>query len=240
MTMLQQLALDRTAARSYYVGSALVLLLAGCTGRPGSIAPANLRPLEESTAKSWAAELRPTRAMLYDLRWTYTTQKGSTRGRATVRFAPPDSLRFDYRAPFGRSGAAVVVGDSVLWAEPEEDVDQLIPVAPLFWAALGIPRDPPMGSRLYGLQTGSQRIWQYVSLGDTLSYVIADSPELRLQAQVRRFDEFVGTTETVLDDSTRVPEEATMTFPGSATLFVLNVVNVEMLAAHDPDVWKRP
>jgi hypothetical protein len=240
MTMSQQLALDRTTVRFYYVGSLVVLLVTACSGRPSSIAPANLSPLEESTARSWAAELQPSQAVLYDLRWTYTTQKGSTRGRATVRFAPPDSLRFDYRAPFGRSGAAVVVGDSVIWAEPEEDVDQLIPVAPLFWAALGIPRDAPAGSRLYGLQTGSQRIWQYVSQGDTLSYVMADEPQLRLQAQVRRFDEVIGTTETILNDSTRVPEEATMTFPGSASLFLLNVVNVETLASHDPDVWKRP
>jgi hypothetical protein len=240
MTMLQQLALDRLTVRSYYVGSAVVLLLLSCSGRPESIAPESLNPLEESTIRGWVAELQPGRAALYELRWTYTTQRGSARGRATVRFAPPDSLRFDYRGPFGRSGAAMVVGDSVLWSEPEEDVEQLIPVAPLFWAALGIPRDPPPGSMLYGLEAGSRRVWQYVSNGDTLSYVVTGEPEFRLQAEVRRFDAVIGTTRAVLSDSTRLPEEASMTFPRSATLFVLNVVNVDTLTSHDPDVWKRP
>ncbi len=238
--MLQQLAVDRSSVHSYYVGSAAVLLLLGCAGRPESIAPESLAPLEEATARTWVNELQPGQAALYDLRWTYATQQGSAKGRATVRFAPPDSLRFDYRAPFGRSGAAVVIGDEVLWAEPEDDVDQLIPVAPLFWAALGIPRGAPPGSQVYGIETGSQRVWQYVSGGDTLSYVVTSEPELRLQAEVRRFEEVVGITDAVFDDSTHVPREATMTFPGSATLFLLNVVKVETLASHDPDVWKRP
>ncbi len=240
MIMLQQLALDRLRAGPYYVGCATAVLLAGCSGRPNSIAPADMEPLEVAVVGDWVAQLQPDQARLYDLRWTYTTQRGAVRGRSTVRFAPPDSLRFDYRGPFGRSGAAVVVGDSVLWAEPEEDVEQLIPVAPLFWAALGIPRDPPTGARVFGLESGTQRIWQYVSGGDTLSYVVTGEPEFRLQAEVRRLDEVIGTTDAVFNDSTQVPEEATMTFPQSATLFQLRMVNVETLASHDPDVWKRP
>ena len=67
-----------------------------------------------------------------------------------VRIAPPDTLRFDYRGPFGRSGAAVIVADSALWVVPQRDARELLPAAPVFWAALGIPQPPPRDARLSG------------------------------------------------------------------------------------------
>ena len=237
--MAQRLALDRLIQATYYCGAA-VLLLAGCRGYPGRLEPAGLRPLDPATAAGWAAESQPTEAARYDLRWTYTTQRGSARGRASVRVAPPDSLRFDYRGPFGRSGAAVVVGDGVIWSEPEQDVEQLIPVAPLFWAALGVVSRPPAGAAVYGTTTDTQRILQYVSGGDTLSYVVTDEPPYRLQAEMRSYDAVVGLVELEYDDSTHVPAEATMSFPQSASIIILSVESLETVSSFDPDTWKRP
>ncbi|UCG86879.1 MAG: hypothetical protein JSW71_23800 [Gemmatimonadota bacterium] len=238
--MTQRLTLDQLICKTYYCGAVVLLLINGCRGYPGRIGPAGLEPLDAATASNWAAEFQPQQAARYDLRWTYTTQRGSVRGRASVRVAPPDSLRFDYRGPFGRSGAAVVVGDGVIWSEPEEDVDQLIPVAPLFWAALGVAREPPADAAVFGLETATQRIWQYVTGGDTLSYVVTGEPPYRLQAEMRSFDAVVGLVELEYDDSTRAPVEATMSFPASASIFLLSVENLETVASFGPDTWKRP
>lgn len=237
--MPQRLALDQLIRTAYYFG-AIALLLSGCRGYPGRLEPTGLAPMDPAAASRWAVEFQPAQAVRYDLRWTYTTQRGSARGRASVRIAPPDSLRFDYRGPFGRSGAAVVVGDGVIWSEPEEDVGQLIPVAPLFWAALGVVRQPPSGAAVFGRETATQTIWQYVSGGDTLSYVVTGEPPYRLQAEMRSFDAVVGLVELEYNDSTHVPVEATMSFPQSASIILLSVENLETVTSFDPDTWKRP
>lgn len=221
-------------------GATLVGLAAGCHSPPASLMPVGMGPLPSETAEAWVAALVPTRAKLYDLRWTYRTQRGTMRGRAAVRLAPPDSMRFDYRGPFGRSGAAFIVGYQVIWAQPEEDVGGLVPVAPLFWAALGIPRGPPPGWEIRGREENGRRIWEYVRGGDRLGYVVEGLSPLRLQAELRRFDTVIGTVEAVYGDSIHVPVRATITFPLSASQFFFTVVNVETIAELDREVWKRP
>jgi hypothetical protein len=238
--MFQRLALDQLGSRSYYFGGLMLLVSLGCSGYPGRLEPGVLPPLDEGVTAGWVAELEPTQATQVDFKWTYTTQQGSVRGRAAVRVAPPDSLRFDYSGPFGRSGAAVVIGDSVVWSQPEEDTEQLIQVAPLFWAAFGVARRAPPEAEVFGTETSSRRIWQYVSGADTLSYVVTREPPYRLQAEMRRFDAVVGSVELEFDDSTRVPVEATMSFPQSASIFLLSVENVETVGPFDPETWKRP
>ena len=238
--MFQRLALDHLSSRSYYFGGLVLLVSLGCSGYPARFEPGVLPPMDEGITAGWMFELEPTQPTRYDFKWTYTTQQGSARGRAAIRLAPPDSLRFDYQGPFGRSGAALVIGDGVEWSQPEEDVEQLIPVAPLFWAALGVARRAPPDAEVFGIETSSRRVWQYVSGGDTLSYVVTREPPYRLQAEMRRFDAVVGLVEVEFDDSTRVPVEATMSFPQSASIFLLSVENVETVSSFDLETWKRP
>jgi len=239
--MLQQLALDRRGLKPYLW---LVFVLLGVSAACGSgwslVGRESLSPMSERQVRAWVSELVPAGRRLYDMRWAYRTQQGGVRGRAAIRFAPPDSIRFDYRGPFGRSGAAVVVGDSMVWAEPEEDVSELIPVAPLFWAAIGIPRDPAPGATVYGRETNGERVWQYALAGDTLTYVVRRGTEYRFQAEMRRLDDLVGTVDVSFADSVGIPSEATMNFPGSATIFQLIVDNVESLDSFDSQVWRRP
>jgi hypothetical protein len=128
----------------------------------------------------------------------------------------------------------------MIWAEPEEDVSELIPVAPLFWAALGIPVDPPEGAAVYGRETELQRTWMYVMDGDSLSYVVSRGSEYRLEAEMRRQGDVIGTVELTFADSVGNPREAMMTFPQTATLFGLDVQGIEILEAVDPEVWRRP
>jgi len=218
----------------------LQLWALGCRPGLGLVTPEGMERLSSETERAWLAELAPTEATLYDLRWTFRTQQGATRGRAMIRLVPPDSIRFDYRGPFGRSGAAVVVGDSVVWAEPEEDVSEIIPVAPLFWAAIGVARQAPTGSSVFGQEAGSERIWQYDVAEEALTYVVRRDPGLKLQTEMRRLDEIIGLVETVYDDSTGAPQQAIMTFPTTASQFLFDFRNVEKLESVDPDVWKRP
>lgn len=240
--MWQRLALDRPARRSYYgVALALALTAGACGVKIPRLGPALLPPMERDTVTEWVRTFHPAGPVLFDLRWTYRTQQGTSRGRASVRFVPPDSVRFDYRAPFGKSGAAVIIGDDVVWSRPEDDVGQLIQVAPLFWAALGMPRMPPEGWAISGLAEGGVRTWRYAAAGDTLTYrARAAVPGASLEAQMRSGGDVVGAVDVVFADSVLQPVSATMVFPGSASRVDFTVVAIEPITAVDPGIWKAP
>lgn len=221
---------------------ALVLAALGtgaCVGRPGPIAPDELPPLARRAVVQWVRELRPRSPLRYDLRWIYETQQGRTRGRAAVRFAPPDSLRFDYRGPFGRAGAAVLVGDSVVWARPSDDVEELIPVVRLFWGAMGIPQDPPVGAAVWGREASDVRVWRHATTLDTLTYVERWGSGHTLTVEMRHAGSLVGTA-TAEYAAGAVLRGARMHFPASAALFTVSVQDVEQLTSVDPSVWREP
>jgi hypothetical protein len=234
--MSQWVALDRAARVLYY--ALLAGTLAGCRTGVAPIAPAQMPPLELTVVASWVDSLLPGGARRYGVRWTVETQKGQLRGRAAARVVPPDSLRFDYRAPFGRSGAAVVIGDSLRWAKPEER--NPVPPAPLFWAALGIPLRVPPGAVVTGREITGERAWRYAAGEDTLTYVVTTGSGLRLRAMFRRNGDVVGTVVTVFDSASGLPTESTVLFPRSGALFLMTVQEVEDLASVEPDIWEVP
>jgi hypothetical protein len=240
--MWQRLALDCLSRRLYYpLALGVVLGVAACGVRIKDLAPSGLPPMDRGVAVEWAEAFRPAGARRYDLRWTYQTQQGTTRGRAAVRFVPPDSVRFDYRAPFGRSGAAVIVGQEILWSRPEEDVERLIQIAPVFWAAMGIPLAPPLEASVQGRQAGDVRTWRYAGPVDTLTYQGAASlPGSTFRAQMRTGGEIVGTAEVNFADSTPHPAAATMLFPSSASAVFFTIEAIETLSASDSTIWQEP
>jgi hypothetical protein len=195
--------------------------------------------MEAEVLRQWLSSYLPDSARRYELRWRFHTPKGSTAGRAAVRVSPPDSLRFDYRGPFGRSGAAVVVGDSALWAEPEEETGQLIPVAPLFWAGLGLPPEPPAGALIFGREGPGGRAWRYVLNGDTLDFVeVGEIPE-RLLSQLRR-GRILAAAMVRFRAGSRLPIEGEMSFPPQGALFRFTVEAIESVPPFDPSIWRRP
>lgn len=218
---------------------AVLVVVSGCKHRGEPLSPDGMNRLTLGTVQSWLVDLAPQRAARYDVNWTYQTQQGAVRGQAALRVQPPDSMRFDYRGPFGRAGASVVVNDDVVWAEPEEEVELLMPVVPLFWAALGIPRDPSPGAQIIGLETDTERRWRYGENGDTLDYVVTRVPPYRLQASMRRLRDVIGLVEVTYDD-TRMPVEAMLTFPQTATRFMFDVTKVDTTVTLSPDIWDRP
>ncbi len=236
----QGFPLDRGRRALYYLLVAIGLFgLAGCAGRLRSIAPDNLAPLEPAVAAQWAGELAPDRPLRLNLRWRFMNQQGSSAGRAVVRYAPPDTLRFDYRGPFGKSGSAVVVGDRALWAQPEQDFRNLIPAAALFWAALGIPGAPPRGATVLGMDGAERRAWRYVVGEDEMDFILVRVPATRLLAEWRVAHRIQGVSELDLDPETGQPISALMTFPRDAARFSFTFDGIDTVAAFAPDTWTR-
>lgn len=238
--MPQGFPLDRPRRPVYYALACAGALVAACGGGLRSIAPTGLTPLSPDTARAWVAALAPTGPVRYDLRWRYTTQQGSSAGRAAVRVAPPDTLRFDYRGPFGRSGSALIVAEEVVWAEPEEDARSLLPTAPLFWAALAIPRPPPPDADVFGRRWDHQVAWRYVQGGEVIDYIARrDGTPAELLAELRSADRIVGAATTALTPGSTHPREARIVFPGEAALFTFTVEGFDTLATFGPETWSR-
>ncbi len=237
--MRQRFALDRIVRAPYVlVLGALLVAGLGCRAGVSPIAPVDMPVLAREVAVAWVDSLVPAAPMRFDVRWTVETQKGHVRGRASARVVPPDSLRFDYRAPFGRSGAAVLIGDSLVWAKPEDR--NPVPPAPLFWAALGIALHPPAGGAITGRALTTERAWRYAHGPDTLTYVVALSGSRRLRALFRREGEVVGTVETAFEDGAPIPKDAKVVFPSSGALFLMTIQTVESLTSVDSTIWAEP
>ncbi|MEX0690324.1 MAG: hypothetical protein WD934_01940 [Gemmatimonadales bacterium] len=230
--------LDPRRGRSYYAATLLVLAGAGCRGAPEPIAPMGLRPIAPTVVEQWAANLRPTMPTQYDVRWRFTRPQGSVAGRAVIRYQGPDTLRFDYRGPFGRSGAAMFVGADVVWAQPAAELRELIPTAPLFWAGLGLPLGPAPGMTFAGLEDEGVRAWRYLDGRDVLD-VVWRSAARHLQAEFRQNDRLIGLAD-VQYDSIGVPATAELRFPGTAGRLSFRFEAVTTVERFTPETWRRP
>ncbi len=233
--------LDRRGVSAYYgwCAAAAVVALACARGIP-SIAPTGLEPLDRARMLAWLAAYRTPSSVRYELKWRFVNQKGETAGRAAVRIAPPDTLRFDYRGPFGRSGAALIVGDSALWLVPERETRDLVPAAPLFWVALGQPRPPPAGATLFGRERETEHAWRYATDADTADFVETRPGPDHLLAEVRRTGRMVASIDVRFRPGTKIPAESRLRFPQDGSALLLTVEGFQNVAAFDPSTWRRP
>jgi hypothetical protein len=215
-------------------------LASGCATGLRSIAPAGLQPVEADSVRAWAAEFRPAVGLEYELRWRFENDDGRAAGRAVARYAPPDTLRFDYRGPFGRSGSVLVIGNEPVWMEPEGDAKSLIPVAPVLWAALGIVRLPRDGDSLLGDASAERRAWRYLAADEVLDFIRVPAPGGRLLAEMRRADQIVSVVDVELAGATPVPLAAVMRFQRPRSTFSLTIRQVDTVAAFPPETWHRP
>lgn len=239
--MSQWLVLDQRRLAPYYALTVVMALsLLACAPAIHSIAPLGLEAVPRDTIEAWLLGYQPSGRVRYDMKWRFINQKGASAGRAAVRIAPPDSVRLDYRGPFGRSGAAMIVADSALWAVPERDAHDLLPAAPLFWAALGIPQPPPGRAELSGRWRGGPRAWRYLADRDTMDFVEVGLGPDGLLTEVRREGKIVASTEVRFRPGTRVPLEARLRFPQDGSALILSVEAVENVAGFDPNTWRRP
>ncbi len=213
-------------------------LLAACTPRLGSIAPRGFEPADRGVVDGWLERLTPARSRLYELRpWRYRNENGSASGRATIRIVPPDSMRFDYRGPFGKSGNAAVVRDSAIWMNGE-DFEGLVTYAPLFWTALGMPPVPPDSIDLYSLIGDDFRAWRYILAQDTLDFVLQGSPATRLLGEIRRQGQVLAQAKVELDTLTGLAAQSRIDFY-NVSRFEFTVQTVDTLASFDSTIWQQ-
>jgi hypothetical protein len=211
-----------------------------------------LAPANRDSAAQWARTTLPRAPALIRFRWHYQDERVKYAGRGTVRIAPPDSLRFDYVGPLGLgSGAAVIIGDSVRWADPEKDFRALVPAIPMLWAAFAMVRPPADDATVLGtervdsLRHTRRVVWRFAQSDDTLDYVVTlpDSAGRRggvvLEAEWRRRGKMVARSRTQLDTLAH-PANARIDFPdvSGGARFELTVVVVDTAAVIAPAVWR--
>lgn len=219
-----------------------LLLAASCTG--GGLAPlpmpSGLAPGTTEEATRWARSTRPAENRELRFRFQFLDEKGSAKGRGRIRLALPDSVRFDVVGPFGAGrGAALVVGDTSVWADPEDDVRKLVPNYPLFWAMLGIARRPGPGSTVRKFADGTITAWQFVAGGDTLEYIREAGPANRLIAEVRQGGKRVGRVETKFGPD-GLPASSRLVVQGPPAKLDLTFYQNEKARPFAPDTWTRP
>ena len=247
----QRFLLDRLRALSYIGASAL---LAACPRAPARLVPApvTLVPASRDSAVAWTRATLPRGATVIRFRWRFADERVRYAGRGSARIAPPDSLRFDYAGPFGLgSGAAVVIGDAVAWADPAANFRSLAPAIPMLWASLGMVRPPAESAAVFGLvQTagdGRRAVWRFAQGADTLDYVVTEggggegeagtAAEPALEAEWRRNGAVVARSRTQFDARAR-PRSARVDFPEASARFELIVVGVDTAAVIPPALWR--
>jgi hypothetical protein len=233
----QHLPLDRRIAL-LYIGACAALL--GCRPRLTALVPQPLDAIDRDSAVAWTRSTLPVHATAIRFRWKYQDREKRWGGRGQARIAPPDSLRFDYVGPLGLgAGAAAVVGDSTIWADPEKNFRSLVPAVRMLWAGLGIVRPPATDAALFGAGRADSavRIWRFVQGEDTLDYRETRGDVRVLEAEWRRQGKIAARSRTQLDPH-RMPATARIDFPEGPARFELTVVSVDTAAVLDPAIWR--
>jgi hypothetical protein len=218
----------------------LALSCAACGGgMPGTVIPVGARPATLDEAREWFAGARTGGAVLYRFRWQYRDLAEAVGGRGSARITS-DSLRFDVAGTLGSfRGAAVVVGDTSRWAEPEEEVARFVPSYPLLWAMLGVARMPAVTGEITRAEDDRMVAWRFVDGSDTVEYARLSGPPVRLIADVRRHDGRLGRVETVFGPS-GIPRSARLVVPGPPARLDITYVSTESIPGFPADIWARP
>lgn len=214
-------------------------MTAGTACKPGALVPEALAPASSDSARAWALTTAPKHAAGIRFKWRYEDRKVNGAGRATTRVAPPDSARLDYAATLGlSSGAGVVVGDSVIWADPAQDFRSFIRGVAVFWAMMGVGRPAPAGAVVTAGTVGSgdhpRQAWRYATGADTLTYVAGAQT---LDVEWRTGATLVATSHTELDGR-GWPVRAQVEFPKAGARFELTVVGIDTTVVVPPALWR--
>lgn len=234
--MVLRLSVDRLMAAAY-----LGIGLSGCGGLPGSVVPAGAVPATADLAAAWAAQTRTGQPVLHQFRWKFREATGgSAGGPGSARITPGDSLRFDAAGPLGTGrGSAFVIGDEPQWAEPEEDVQKLVPNYPLLWAMLGVARMPVPAGEVTRFEDDRLLAWRFVNGADTVEYAWIAGTEPRLIADVRQAGKRVGRVETTFKADGGL-KSSRLDVPSGPARLDINFVSSRKATGFDPDIWTRP
>lgn len=221
----------------------LPLVLLGCAGGlPGPKMPTPLARSDAGAIAPWVAETTDTMPREASFRWSYLDGRteGGAKGRGSFVIVAPDSLRFDFRGPLNSgAGAAFVVGDSAVWALPEEDVQKLVPNYPLLWAMLGRARAPMQGDQVQSATSRDVTAWRYVRGADTVDYLISRTGTRQLVADVRSGGERIGRVLTTFDGEGRL-SSARLDIPSRPARLDLTFYRHGVPDSLPASLWARP
>jgi hypothetical protein len=236
--MPQRFLLDPRARFLYLASVLLAPVLTACGSRtpPPLVSPA-AGPLSADQVRAWVGETTPTGHRLQRFRWQLRDDRGAAGGRGTIRFAAPDSVRLDVAGPFGAGrAAAVVVGDSAVWTDPQDAIARLVPSYPLMWAMFGVARLPAPGAEVTGGKDSTTTSWRYVSGSDTVAYVRTAGTAPHLLAEVRHGPKVIGRVDATLGADGR-PVTARLTVPSVPARLDLTFTASITPPAFTPDLW---
>ena len=225
--------------------AAVLLLPAAACSTGVSLAPLpmpiGMAPAELGAAVHWTDSTRPAENREIRFRWKFqNASEGSVGGRGRLRLALPDSVRLDAAGPLGvHASAALVVGDTALWADPEQDVQKLVPNYPLFWAMLGIARLPRGTERVRHFADGTLTAWQFSGGQDTVEYIRENGAVSRLIAEFRQGGQRLGRVETKFGPD-GLPVSSRLIVPHPASRLDLTFYQNVKARPFAPDTWTRP
>jgi hypothetical protein len=224
------------------VALAMTLAADACGGGLAPLPlPSGMAPAGLADGTRWADSTRPRENRELRFRWKFQDQHGATAGgRGRARLALPDSIRFDAVGPLGSGrAAAFVIGDTAVWADPEKDVEKLVPNYPLFWAMLGIARAPASGSQVRHFADGTIAAWQFTLGQDTLEYVREYGAASRLIAEVRQGGIRLGRVETKFGPD-GLPTGSRLIVADPPSKLELTFYQNAQARIFAPDTWTRP
>ena len=221
--------------------TALVLLTAGCAGRlPGPTMPAVMPSVSVDSIPAWIASTRPEVPVRIQFGWRMQDGRGATPGSGSVTLIRGDSLRADFRLPLGAgSGAMALVGNTALWAEPEEEVRRLIPNYPLLWALIGVARPPAAGDAVQAFADDRMAAWRYVQGADTTDYLLVRGEQRELVVDVRIAGQRLGRVYTIFG-SNGVMSRARLDIPSPSGRLELTFRRLTVPDSLPTDFWVRP
>ncbi|MDX2206276.1 MAG: hypothetical protein SFU57_01405 [Gemmatimonadales bacterium] len=219
----------------------VAILVVGCAGRlPGPTIPDGHLPMTAGEVAPWIAATERDATTQTRFSWRFLDEKGTASGRGAAQIAPPDSLRFDFRGPLGSgSGAAAVIGDTAIWAEPEDQVERLVPNYPLLWAILGQARYPHQGDLVSGMSNERLQAWRYVNGIDTVDYVLTRIGTRQLVADVRQGRNRIGRVFTTFDAAGRLIKSR-LDIPGSRARLDITFDEPTLLDSIPRERWVAP
>lgn len=228
--------LDRLGGGSYI---AACVALTACYGRPAPLVPEPLAVVSRDSIVVWSRRSGPTRPTALRFRWRYRDDRRSGGGRGTARVAPPDSVRVDWATSLNiKTGAAVVVGDSLQWADPKEDYPSSVtPAVQLVWTALGVVRPPGDAVAVLGAGDSIRAVWRYAGEHDTLDFRQGLGTPRTLESEWRRDGTVMARGRTVLGPG-GLPESARIDVPKRSARFELTFVAVDSAATFAPALWR--
>jgi len=204
------------------VGASFAVFALGCAARihalPG-IAPENAALPSFALAEG---------AQKITFKWELDDNSIVARGDGVARLESPDHARVDLflGGGFGGAAAAVLVGDSLI-VPPNSSGGDLIPPAPLLWAALGrlaLPAVPDTIIRVVGdtlrASLGAPVQWRITSVAGQLTRVERVSRN--------RIVEWVD----------RVPGKQTRYELSGRRSLVLDIETQQPVPPFDPSIWR--